>query len=232
MNIVAIIPARAGSKRVPGKNTKQMAGQPLIAHTIKTAIDAQCFSRVLVSTDDAEIAEIAERYGAEVPALRSAAMATDEALVVDAVLELLDVIAKEEACMPDAVMLLQPTSPLRKVQSIHRAIELFLSVSPESVVSVSQAMTHPYWCKLIDDNGVIKPFVVGQEVPKQSQDLPPVYQLNGLIYLTHIDTLRLLRSFFSENTQGLVIADPEEVIDIDTPMDWLVAETIFKKNSI
>lgn len=228
MNIIAIIPARAGSKRLPGKNTKTLGDKPLLAHTIQAALDASCFEHLIVSTEDAEIAEVAKYYGAEVPWLRSTQFATDDSPVIDSVTEVLQKLIVNKKSNVDAVMLLQPTSPFRSTVSILRAVELFERVQPESVVSVSPASTHPFWCKMIDAQGVIKPFCSEQEMPARFQDLPPVYQLNGLIYLSNVRNLYQQKSFYSPNTQALIIDDPKESVDIDTTFDWLVAETIMQ----
>jgi CMP-N,N'-diacetyllegionaminic acid synthase len=227
MDIVAVIPARAGSKRLPGKNIKVLAGKPLLAYTIEAALAAACFKRVIVSTEDQQIATVAKQYGAEVPWLRSEKIATDEADVVDVVLEVLQKVALAGDNV-DAVMLLQPTSPFRSVINIVRAIELFNQVKPESVVSVSSANTHPFWCKTVDVHGVLKSFCLEEKKPTRFQDLPPVYQLNGSIYLSTVKNLQERHSFYSPNTNALIMTDPQECIDIDSSFDWLLAETVMK----
>lgn len=226
IKILAFIPARGGSKRLPGKNIRPLCGLPLIAHTLHTAQAAACFSRILVSTDAPEVAAIAQEHGGEAPWLRSAENSSDTSTAMDAIEEVLARIETDGGPLPDAVMLLQPTSPFRSVESIHRAIELFEQSDGESVVSVSPAASHPLWCKRISPEGELLPFIPDAETNLRSQDLPPAYALNGLIYLTSMATLRERRSLYSEHTHALVIETPEEALDIDTPFDWLVAEAL------
>ena len=227
-DLLAIIPARGGSKRIPGKNTRELGGLPLIGHTLRTAHAAGCFARILVSTDDPAIADIARAHGGEVPWLRSAAHADDTSNVVDAVLEVLDCIDSDGDPLPDAIMLLQPTSPFRSVDSILRAVRLFDEAGGESIVSVSPARSHPWWCKRLSSGGELVSFVSGIDDNLRSQDLPPAYVLNGLVYLSSVDNLRARGTFHSAHTRALVIESPEESLDIDTPFDWLVAETVYR----
>ncbi len=226
IKILAIIPARSGSKRIAGKNVKPLCGLPLIAYTLRTARAASCFARIVVSTDDDAVAEIAREYGGDVPWLRSKKNAGDTSVVVDTIQEVLRSIEVDGDPMPDAIMLLQPTSPFRSIESIHKAIRIFGQASGNSVVSVSPAANHPWWCKRLSEEGVLLPFVPDAPGNIRSQDLPPAYALNGLIYLASIATVRQRNSLYSERTHALVIDSFEEALDIDTPFDWLVAETI------
>ena len=227
--IVAMIPARGGSKRLPGKNTRCLDGVPLLAHTLRSARASGCFSRVLVSTDDEDIAAVARSHGGDVPWLRSAKNAGDASGSVDVVLEVLDRLAGDPDGVPDAVALLQPTSPFRSVDTIRRGIALFESSAGESVVTVSPATDHPWWCRTVTPTGVLRPFL--SEVPGdvRSQDLPPAYVLNGVLYVARVDTVRTRRSFESPQTRALVLDSPEEALDIDTPFDWMVAEAICRQ---
>lgn len=225
-SILALIPARGGSKRIPGKNVRDLCGLPLIAYTLRTAKAAGCFSRILVSTDDPQVAAIAREHGGDVPWLRSAENSSDTSTAMDAIEEVLGRMEADSDPLPDAVMLLQPTSPFRNAVSIHRAIELFEQADGESVVSVSPAASHPWWCKRISSEGELLPFIPDAAANTRSQDLPPAYALNGLIYLASVATLRVRRSLYSEHPQALVIESPEEALDIDTPFDWRVAEAL------
>jgi CMP-N,N'-diacetyllegionaminic acid synthase len=161
--------------------------------------------------------------GAEVPFLRSKKYATDEANIVDAVIEVLEFYEREGVFF-QAVLLLQPTSPFRTKESIREAVSLYKNSQFESVVSVNRARTHPYWCKKIE-HGVLVPFNQSYDgVKLRSQDLPEVYELNGSIYLASVSTLKATKSFYSLNTQALVVSE-DESLDIDTPYDWLQAVT-------
>lgn len=224
-NILAVIPARAGSKRVPGKNVRLLAGRSLLQRAIDSARASGVFRRILVSTDDASVAQLAVSAGAEAPWLRSPVLATDEANVVEAVIELLERL-ETQGYAPDAVMLLQPTSPFRAPSTIRRAWELFKENPESSVVSLSRAESHPYWCRKVDSGGFMVPFVSDAPSFVRSQDLPPAYVLNGLIYLTPARHLRDSRSFYTAQTRALVVDSHTESLDIDTMLDWQVAEAI------
>ncbi len=224
--LLALVPARGGSKRIPGKNIKPLCGQPLIAYTIANALKANCFSRIIVSTDDPQTADVARDAGAEVPWLRSAETSGDTSSSVDVILEVLSRMEADGDTLPDAVMLLQPTSPFRSVESIHRAIALYETGGGESVVSVSLAKSHPYWCKSLSTEGELLPFLPEVDSALRSQDLPPVYALNGLIYLASIANIRERCALYSEHTRALLVESEEETVDIDTPFDWLVAEAV------
>jgi len=228
MKIIAVIPARAGSKRLPGKNIKKLGPWPLLVWSIKSALTSKEFDRVIVSTEDSAIAEIAKNHGAEVPRLRSAHLATGQAQVEDVLVEVLDWVQQDKDPFPEGIMLLQPTSPFRRKQSIIKSIALFKEHG-ESVVSVSPTIKiHPYWCKTLSPESELLPFMESAPDIRRTQDLPPVYQVNGLIYLAKPETLLKGKILYSEHTRALIVDDPLETIDIDTQLDWLIAETIWK----
>jgi len=223
--ILAVVPARGGSKRLPRKNLLPLAGRPLIGWTLDAAQRSGCFTDVLVSTDDAEIAATAQSLGALVPWLRPAALAGDTARSIDVVLHALDRYAAAHGEV-DALMLLQPTSPFRRPETIRRAVAQFVAQgSGASVVSVSPAATHPAWTFSLDGPR-LKPFCGWEPLNQRSQDLPAAYTLNGAIYLASAARLRALQSFFAEDMQALVMPDAHEGHDIDTEEDWLQAEHI------
>lgn len=226
--LIAVIPARGGSKRLPGKNIRPLGGRPLIAWTIDVARASGCFERVVVSTDDLLIAEVARNAGADVPWLRPVELATDTAVVADAVVELLQRLKSEGQVEPTGVALLQPTSPFRSIQTIRRGCDLYRQYACESVVSVSPVSEHPYWMRKVDADLILKPFIdlKPEQAIARSQDLPPVYIVNGLFYLAHPRTLFDTGTFYSKNTHALVIEDPLEAIDIDTIIDWKLAEAV------
>ena len=226
--LLALVPARGGSKRLPRKNIRELCGLPLLAYTVRCARQAQCFDRIVVSTDDPEIAELARTYGADVPWLRSVENSTDGSTSIDAILEVLERIENDGAPLPCAVMLLQPTSPFRSIDSIRRALALFDSAEGESVVSVSPADNHPWWCKSVTPQGELLPFLDAVDGGLQSQLLPPVYVPNGVVYLSSVSNLRSNHSLYSEHTRALIIESREESLDIDTEFDWLIAEAICK----
>lgn len=221
MKILAIIPARGGSKRLPGKNIKLLDGRPLIAWTVEAALQSKVFVETIVSTDDPAIAQVAQRFGAHVPGLRPAHLATDTAGSVDVVLQVLEDYEAAQGAV-DGVMLLQPTSPFRSVQSIRQAVSLFEGSNRRSVVSVSTAAAHPAWSFRLEGDS-LEPFLGWEALTSRSQDLQPAYALNGSIYLISPDALRQEKRFVGPGVLPLVIAEPIESLDIDTPDDWALA---------
>jgi CMP-N,N'-diacetyllegionaminic acid synthase len=223
--ILGLVPARAGSKGIPGKNIKPLGGKPLIAFSIEAARDAGCLDRILVSTDSQEIADVARRSGAQVPWLRPAEFATDTSSIEDVVVHTLQLLAAD-GYRPDAVMVLQPTSPFRSARTIRSAVELHELSAGESVVSVSVAREHPYWCKRIAEDGTLHPWNPAISIPHRRQELPEAYCLNGAVYLASTGTLQTRRSLYSERTRALVMLE-EESLDLDTPWDWGIAESLW-----
>ncbi|MBI5211339.1 MAG: acylneuraminate cytidylyltransferase family protein [Elusimicrobia bacterium] len=224
--LLGVIPARGGSKGIPGKNIKPLAGVPLIGRTIAPALESGCFDRLWVSTDDPAIARVAARLGVAVPWLRPARYARDSSATEDAVLHLLGRLRKDDGYVPDAVMLLQPTSPFRTAATIRRAVDLFKRHGGDPVVSVAPARQHPCWCSTLR-GGILVPFVRGSK-PSRRQDLPEAYCYDGSIYLVKTEDLLERRSFLGPRTRALVVPEAEAV-DIDTPLDWAVAEALWAK---
>jgi CMP-N,N'-diacetyllegionaminic acid synthase len=230
LRILAVIAARGGSKRVPGKNARLLGGRPLVVWSIDVAKPVPDICDILVSTDDAEIAEIARRAGALVPWLRPAELATDDASSVDVCLHALKwyEIARGRI---DGLMLLQPTSPFRSRSTITRGIELFRENKCRSVIAVSPAVSHPMWCLKVNGK-FLQPFIEGGGLSGRSQDLPPAYVLNGGFYLIEPAELRQNRTFFCDTTLPLIIGEPAECIDIDTEWDWRIAESVLASNGV
>jgi CMP-N-acetylneuraminic acid synthetase len=224
---VGIIPARGGSKGIPGKNLKPAAGKPLIAWTVETALAATSLDRVIVSTDSLEIAEVARRHGAEVPFMRPADLAQDDTPGIEPVLHAALWLEENEGYHPDLIMLLQPTSPLRIPEDIDRAIELIREKSADAVVSVTPVEAHPYWMKQIDGAGRMTDFIKLDQPIDRRQDLPEVYVLNGAIYLARYEALVEQKTFYADNTFSLVMP-VERSLDIDAPWDLYLADLILK----
>jgi len=223
VNVLTIIPARSGSKRVPGKNTKILDGKPLIAHTILAALDSQSSNEIMVSTDSENIAQIARSYGASVPWLRPDNLAEDSSDVIHAVIDLIERYKSINREF-DSIILLQPTSPFRKSDTIRKALELHQS-SGQSVVSVSPSSLKHTWYKTLDTNGnMLKPKIFNEEYLVQNS--PELYILNGSIYIATVEQILANQSFYSEPTKAFIIDSPRECIDIDTPYDWALAEKL------
>lgn len=228
MRILGVIPARGGSKGVPHKNIRPLAGKPLIVHTIEAA-RASRLSRVIVSTDDESIAEVARRAGALVPFVRPADLASDSAKSMDVAIHALKTMEAEDAIQYDAVMLLQPTTPFRSVEDINNAIDK-LSGNPEadSVISVVDVEGHhPARMKYIEDGRLVDPPFVEAYENQNRQELRPMFIRNGAVYLTRRETL-LQRSYKGKVSLALIM--PGELsINIDTLRDFDLAEWTYGK---
>ncbi len=227
VKILGVVPARGGSKGVPGKSIKLLGGVPLIIHTIRAAQEAACLDRIWVSTDDSRTAGVAEQYGVPVPWLRPAELATDDARMEDALFHLLERLDADEMYRPDGVLILQPTSPFRRPETIRRAVELFVERGGATVISVSPARHHPCWCYSIDPtSGTLRPFIGELSKPLPRQKLPDAYVIDGSIFLYSTATFLPGRSMYSDVIYPLMIP-PEDSIDIDTPYDWEIAEGLW-----
>lgn len=224
MRILALITARGGSKRLPGKNSRMLGGKPLIVWSIDVAKGIPEICDVLVSTDDPAIASICTTAGALVPWLRPAELATDTASSVDVALHALDWYEAEKGAV-DGLLLLQPTSPFRTKETVRKGIGLFADNRHRSVLAVSPTHAHPMWTFKIEDH-FLTSFVGSQQFGIRSQDLPEAYVANGSLYLVSPSTLRAERSFIGAQTSPLVIESPKEALDIDVEWDWLIAKTV------
>lgn len=231
MEILGIIPARGGSKRIPGKNTKLVGGKPLIAWTIEAAKQSK-LSRVIVSTDDPQIARTAKRYGAEVPFLRPTDLAGDKLGIEPVLLHALEWLAKEEGYYPDAIALLMPTSPLRQAKHINEAIKIFIKEKPDSVVSVIEARANqnPHWVLKKNNKNECVLFT-GQPLTKiitRSQDLPPCYSRNDMIYLLNPANLKAKTPNLYGKKVELYVMDDFYNADINTPEDLFICRQKMK----
>lgn len=219
--ILGLVTARGGSKRLPGKNLLPLGGRPLLDWTLEAARASGALCAILLSTDDPAIAEAGRRVGALAPWLRPAHLATDTAGSVDVALHALDWYEAEHGTV-DALMLLQPTSPFRTAATIQKAAAEFARTGGRTVVSLSPACVHPAWCFSLNGNQLTP--VLGWEATRlASQQLPPAYMLNGAIYLISPARLRRERQFVGEDAYPLVMEDPMEGLDIDTPLDMSLA---------
>jgi N-acylneuraminate cytidylyltransferase/CMP-N,N'-diacetyllegionaminic acid synthase len=227
MKVLAVIPARGGSKAIPDKNIKTLGGKPLIAWTILTALEAGGVRRVIVSTDSHRIAETARAYGAQVPFLRPAELAQDDTPGIVPILHAAQWCLENESYQPDYVLCLQPTSPFRTAEDIDQAIELAREKEADSVVSVTPVEHHPNWMQLVDSEGKLEDFIEGGSSVNKRQDMPPVYALNGAIYLVRLGTLLEHKTFFTADTYAYIMP-PERSMDIDTPWEMHLAELVMK----
>ena len=220
--VLGLIPARGNSKRLPRKNIIELYGKPLIAWTIEAALGSKYIDRVIVSTDNQEIANIAKKYGAEVPFIRPSELATDEATTIDAVLYSLGQL-EEVGEKYDYIALLQPTSPLRTTQNIEESIELLQTKNSDAVISVCEAEHHPLWSNVLPDDLSMDNFLDASVKNKRSQDLPKQYRINGAIYISSVKKLKKENSFFLSDNCIAYIMKKNVSIDIDTMDDFDLA---------
>jgi len=228
--ILAIIPARGGSKGVPRKNIRPLGGKPLIAYTIETALAVRgMLHRVIVSTDDEEIAAIARRCGAEVPFMRPPELAADKARMVPALQHAVGFIEERDHLHLDWILLLQPTTPFRAIEDILAAIHLAQKGGCDSIISVKQVFeVHPILMKRIENDQLL-PFSVEEKEGTRRQDYqPPAYMRNGAIYLTRRDVLMKSDSIWGKVIRPYVMPE-ERSVNIDSEMDFLVAEQMLLK---
>ena len=221
---LAIIPARGGSKGVPKKNIRDLAGKPLIAWTIAEAKKSRYLDRCIVSTEDAEIKKVAEESGGEVPFLRPQGLAQDGTASIDVVLH-----AIRKLPDYDFVVLLQPTSPLRTVEDIDGAIAFCFDHGAESCVSITESEHSPYWMYRLDGMQKMLPLLeLSREENYQRQKLPKVYRLNGAVYVNRIGALLSGRSLLEKDTVGYIMPQ-ERSYDIDTMLDFELVGTVVRK---
>ena len=237
-NIVGIIPARGGSVGVPLKNIRHLNGKPLIAYTIEAAIASKCLDRVIVSTDHDEIRKISLEYGAEVPFVRPKDISEDveTELVLQHAVNYLEEVEKIDI---DAIVLLQPTSPFRKVQTIKSCVKLFKDTKDaDSIVSINNVEGHrPEWMFSINKNGKIDPYATpflhnDKPVIKLAarQSFPVLFRHNGSVYVSSRDLLMKDELVIGPNAYA-VLTEEIEAVDIDTQEDLLVSEALMKNTN-
>jgi CMP-N-acetylneuraminic acid synthetase len=221
LDIVAIVPARAGSKRLPGKNMLPLAGKPLVQWTLDAAKESGVIDLILVTSDDSAVLDLARQQGVMAIA-RPEDLATDTATTIDVVLHALSTL-ESEGYTARRVMLLQPTSPLRTADDIKNAVTRMDDTSAASVVSVCEMEHSPLWANTLPADGNMDNFLPYELLNKRSQDLPTYYRLNGAVYLTIREALACQSNFFVPHCFALVMP-PLSSIDIDTAHDFAFAE--------
>ena len=222
MRILAFVPARGSSKRIPRKNLLLLGNRPLIAWPVDAANNIPEVCDILVSTDDPEIAAVARAAGALVPWLRPAELATDASVVVDAALHALNWYEAAHGTL-DGLLMLQPTTPFTRKDTIRHGISLFASHNCRSVLGVSPAASHPMLC-FRKDGSHLSPFLAEHGLQMRSQDLPPAYVVNGCFFLSAPAVIRTSHALYGNQVLPLVIDSPKETIDIDTQWDWQIAQ--------
>lgn len=216
---LAIIPARGGSKRLPRKNILELCGKPLIAWSIEAGQKSKYIDKVVVSSDDGEILDIAKKFEADV-LRRPNNLATDTSTTFDVIKHILDNIEGF-----DYIVLLQPTSPLRDENHIDMAIKLLQDKNADAVISVSETDHNPLWSNTLDDSLSMKNFLKDEVLNKRSQDLKKYYRLNGGIYICETNKLLAQKSFFLKENIYAYKMDKQSSIDVDDEIDFKIAET-------
>lgn len=225
--VLCVIPARGGSKGVPGKNIKLLYNLPLIAYSIKAAQNSNIFDEIMVNTDSDEIAQIALRYGASVPFLRPARQASDTAKIMDTYIHTLEYYEKNGVLF-DYIMVLLPTAPLRKSEDIQGAFDVLFDKEGTSVLSVCEVDHPPFWMNTLDESRSMVDFISADIRQKNRQELPTYYRINGAIYLAKVEVLKKDRDWYASKPVAYIMPRTRSV-DIDTVEDFEYAEFLLKK---
>ena len=229
--VLGLIPARGGSKGLPGKNIRHLCGRPLIAWTIDAARASRCLDAVVVSTDDDGIAAIAASHGAEVPFGRPAELAGDNASSIDVVIHAIDLLAAAGRVF-DLVVLLEPTSPLREASDIDNGLSRMLSLGASAVVSVCRAESaHPAFMYRQRPDARLVPFMEQQPTGLRRQEIEPLFFLVGTLYASRIDVLKAKRSFYHEDTIAYEVPKWKS-LEIDDLDDFLMVEALAKHKGL
>lgn len=227
MRALGLINARGGSKGIAGKNIKLLDGVPLISYSVMAGLAASSIARVIVSTDDEKIAAVAREYGAEVPFMRPADLATDKSLQIDAIIHAIQTL-EEGGDFFDIVVILQPTCPLRTAEDIEGALKLMHDTDADTVISVMQVTgQHPLTMYTEDAQGMLRPILPADPAGVLRQEFPKVLWRNGAIYAAKRSIIMQTRSLYGSRIAGYEMPE-ERSANIDGPVDWLMAETLLK----
>ena len=227
MEILAIIPARKNSKGISLKNIQKLNGTPLLEYTIKAAKNSKKISRIILTTDSEEFADIGKKLKVEVPFIRPKKLATDNASSLDVVNHVLTFLKKNENYQPDIILILQVTSPLRTSLTIDKSINLLKKTNSTSVLGVSEIKQNPSLAFILQNNNFLKPFNKNFKSFKQRQKLPKFYYPTGSIYTFWRKTLETSGNFYGSKINSLIIPN-EESIDVDDIFDLFICENILK----
>lgn len=224
MGATVIVPARGGSKGVPGKNLKMLAGKPLIQWTLEAALKAEHVDDVVVSTDDDDLCHVSKQVGASVPYLRPAHLAKDDVHAVHVILHHVDWLKQQGRPMPSAIMMLLPTSPLRRSWHIDEAMETFFEAPEKPVISVYRSLTPLISLRWIETDALTPVFPV-EDPNMQRQNLKPVFGVNGSIYIASPDRLQQDMTFHTSDARPYVM-DRLHSLDINSLDDFTMAEKL------
>jgi CMP-N,N'-diacetyllegionaminic acid synthase len=222
--VLALVPARGGSKGVPRKNIRIIGGKPMIAWTIEAARGSRYIDRLVLSSDDQAIIDVAVECGCEAPFVRPAELASDEA-------DAMSVIRHAIAMLPEQfeyLVLLQPTSPMRLTQDIDAAIERCVGRGAPACVSICEAEKSPFWMLELDAQGTVHPLFPADQIPHRRQDARAIFALNGAVYVGRTDHLRLGGTFLAPGAIGYPMPK-ERSLDVDTELDLAIVDFLLKR---
>lgn len=225
--ILCVIPARSGSKGIPGKNIKPLCGKPLISYSIEQALETKLVDRIIVSTDDEKIAEIATGLGAEAPFTRPEHLATDEASTLDVLLHTIEWCHENENLRFDIILLLHANAPLRNIEDIKKCIGILVDQKADNVFTVTPARNNPYF-NMVELKGKEQVALTKEGNYSSRQSAPPVYDMNSSIYTWWTDILVEKQTLFLPKTR-IHIMPRERSIDIDEPIDFRFAEVLMQE---
>lgn len=231
MNIIAMIPARAGSKGIKNKNMQQVGNKPLICHTIDAAKSSKMLSRSILSTDSQEMAEIALQQGIEVPFFRPEHLSNDTTCMVDVMIHCVEWLKEKENYRTDLLVTLYPTSPFRTGDDIDKAIQLFLQSDADCLVSVSAQKHHPFWTLQLDENKRLFHYFGKENLFYRRQDMPATFDQNGAIYIVPPENIpRLDKRSMTDDTLAFIM-DGKSSLNIDDEMDFLLANALVENEN-
>ncbi|MDD5039770.1 MAG: acylneuraminate cytidylyltransferase family protein [Patescibacteria group bacterium] len=230
--ILAVIPARGGSKRIPHKNIRLLGGKPLISYSIKATRQSKLVDLTIVSTDDQNISMIAKKNGAEVPFIRPSKLATSKSKTIDVLIHAVNFIERHNKKIFDIIALIQPTSPFILPEDIDRAIENLEKTNANCCISLCEISERPEWMYRVNNNKVFPFGTRIHNINKRSQDLKKIFRINGAAYIIRREILLNKKMIIDENNLTAIIMPRERSIDIDELIDLQLAEIILKNNFI
>ena len=233
MNTLGVITARGGSKGLPGKNIKELGGKPLLAWSIEAAHKSKQLDRLILSTEDEEIANVGRKYNIDVPFKRPNELASDTTHTPEILINALDEMDKIDGVKYDVIVLLQPTVPFRTSEHIDNAIEKFEASSFDSLITVQNQEYPPWWMFRLENDQLHTAFEYKDKINVfnlERQQFPSIYKPNGSVYVTYSKLIRKYHQLVNPDSCGYLLIEDENQINIDTPIDFMIAEAIVQKN--
>jgi CMP-N,N'-diacetyllegionaminic acid synthase len=232
MNTLGVITARGGSKGLPGKNIKELGGKPLLAWSIEAAQKSKQLDRLILSTEDEEIANVGRKYNIDVPFKRPNELAGDTTHTPDILINALDEMEKIDGVKYDVIVLLQPTVPFRRSEHIDNVIEKFESSSFDSLITVQKQEYPPWWMFRLENGQLHTAFEYAEDINvfnMERQQFPNIYKPNGSVYVTWSDLMRKNHQLVNPDSCGYLVIEDDNQVNIDTTLDFMMAEAIVQK---